>query len=64
MKKQSCYRMNIVISIIAVVMVAITFFGCDAKKEQDQKSLSISEYLEETNENWFLTGKSCPAMDL
>ena len=57
MKKKSCYRMLIVINIIAAVMVTITFSGCDEKKEQEQKNLSISEYLEETNENWFLTGK-------
>ena len=38
-------------------MDAITVFGCDANGEQDQKHLSLSEYLSETDENWFLTGK-------
>lgn len=38
-------------------MVMITFSGCDAKEKQEQKTLSLSEYLEESNENWFLTGK-------
>ena len=52
------YRMIIVISIIIVaVMVMIILSRRDAKKEQDKKSLSLSEYLKETGEKWFLTGK-------
>lgn len=40
-------------------MVVIAFSGCAArdKQNQKQKSLSLGEYLEESNENWFLTGK-------
>lgn len=42
-------------------MVMIAFSGCAARDKQDQnqkqKSLSLGEYLEESNENWFLTGK-------
>ena len=49
--------MLLAVSIIVAVMAAITLSGCDEKKDQDQKSMTISEYLEETNENWFLTGK-------
>ena len=53
-----CNRTLLVIMIIAVVaMSAIALSGCDSKEEQEQKSLSLSEYLEETNESWFLTGK-------
>ena len=36
----------------------ITLSGCHAGGEQDQNSLSLSEYLEETDEHWFLTGKN------
>ena len=58
MKRHSNYRRLIVISTLVVtVMAAITLSRCDANKEQDQKSMSLSEYLEETSENWFLTGK-------
>ena len=42
-------------------MVMIAFSGCAARDKQDhnqkQKSLSLSEYLEESSESWFLTGK-------
>jgi hypothetical protein len=58
MNKQQCRRTFLLISIIvAAAMDAITVFGCDANGEQDQKHLSLSEYLSETDENWFLTGK-------
>jgi hypothetical protein len=43
--------------IVAAVIAAITLSGCGANEEQSQKQLSLSEYLSETNENWFLTGK-------
>ena len=35
----------------------ITLSSHDADRKQDQKSLSLNKYLEETSENWFLTGK-------
>ena len=57
MKKQSYYKSPFVIIFIIAVMVAVMLSGCVAKGGQEQKKLSISEYLEETNENWFLTGK-------
>ena len=58
MKRHSNYRRLIMISTIVVTVVAaITLSRCDANKEQDQKSMSLNEYLEETSENWFLTGK-------
>ena len=58
MKRHSNYRRLLMISTIVVtVAAAITLSRCDANKEQDQKSMSLSEYLEETSENWFLTGK-------
>ena len=43
--------------IVVAVMAAMALSGCDAKEGQDQKTLSLSEYLEETDESWFLTGK-------
>ena len=45
------------IIIIVALAVSVTLSGCKANEGKDQKSLSLSEYLEETNENWFLTGK-------
>ena len=47
----------IVIIIVVAGMVSAAISRCEASEEQDQKSLSLSEYLSETNENWFLTGK-------
>ena len=53
--------MLILIRIIAAAVIAVTTFsGCDANdtnEEQNQKHMSLSEYLSETKENWFLTGK-------
>ena len=43
--------------IVIAAIIAITVFACDANKEQDQRQMSLSEYLSETSENWFLTGK-------
>ena len=58
MKKQSYHRIFPGISIIvAAVIVMITLSSHDADRKQDQKSLSLNKYLEETSENWFLTGK-------
>lgn len=58
MKKQSFYRTNLLISMIAIAaLAAITVSGCGASEEQDQKQMTLSEYLSDTNENWFLTGK-------
>ena len=59
MNKQQCYRMLVLIRlIVAAVIFAITLSGCDTNEEQNQKNMSISEYLSVTNENWFLTGKN------
>ncbi len=58
MKKQPFYRTNLLISMIAIAaLAAITVSGCGASEEQDQKQMTLSEYLSDTNENWFLTGK-------
>lgn len=58
MKTRSYFRTVPVISIIvAAVIVMITLSGCDANRKQSQKSLSLGEYLEESSEPWFLTGK-------
>ena len=58
MKKQSYHRIFPGISIIvAAVIVMITLSSHDADRKQDQKSLSLNKYLEETSENWFLTEK-------
>ena len=58
MKKQACYRALLAIVLIAVVgMVLLILINRDANSKQEQKSLSLNEYLEETNESWFLTGK-------
>ena len=43
--------------IVVAAMAAMALSSCGASKEQGQKSLSLSEYLEETDEGWFLTGK-------
>lgn len=58
MNKQSRYLTFLLISLIVIAsIVAIAVPGCDANEEQDQKQLSLNEYLSETDENWFLTGK-------
>lgn len=57
--KEPHYRTFLLKSIIVAAAIAvITVFGSEANEEQDQKHLSLSEYLSETNENWFLTGKN------
>lgn len=43
--------------IAIAALAAITVSGCGASEEQDQKQMTLSEYLSDTNENWFLTGK-------
>ena len=59
MKKQPCCRTLLLISIsIAAAIAVLTLSGCAADGVSDQKSLSLGEYLEETGENWFLTGKN------
>lgn len=59
MNKKLCYRALVLISIFVIaVAAAITVSGCKSNGEQNQKQLSLSEYLSETNENWFLTGKN------
>ena len=59
MSRQLHYRTLILISIIVIAgIVGISLFGCDTNEEQNQKHLSLSEYLAETDENWFLTGKN------
>ena len=56
---QPCYRTLLLIRMIAAALIAAAILsGCDADREQDQKPLSLSEYLSETKENWFLTGKN------
>ena len=45
----------LVIIVVGLVMAVLS--GCSANKGKNQKSLSLTEYLSETNENWFLTGK-------
>ena len=58
MKKPSYYQTFLMISIlIAVIMLTINLSGCDKNENQEQKAMSFNEYLEETDENWFLTGK-------
>ena len=54
MKNGLYFRTLLVVSVMAF---AITGFNCSADESRDQKSLSLNEYLSETNENWFLTGK-------
>lgn len=56
MEKQLSYRKLFVLMLV-VIAVMMTFCGCSTKKQQDQKSLSLNEYLKETDEKWFLTGK-------
>jgi len=57
--KQPYYRTLLLISIIVIATIAaIAVFGCDANRERDQKNLSLGEYLSETDECWFLTGKN------
>lgn len=51
------FKTLLFISIIVVAVTAATLSGCNTKKEQSQKNMSLSEYLSETKENWFLTGK-------
>ena len=51
--------MLLLLSILVVaVIVAITISLRDANEEHDQKQMSLNEYLSETNETWFLTGKN------
>lgn len=57
--KHPCYQTFLLIRIIAAAVIAAAILsGCDADEEQNQKDLSLSEYLSETKENWFLTGKN------
>ena len=59
MDEQLRYKMLLFINIIVVAFIAATTFsGCIAKEEHGQKSLSLNEYLSETREKWFLTGKN------
>ena len=56
--KQRCNRTLFLLSrIMIAAAAAITVSGCAAGGVQN-KQLSLSEYLSETNENWFLTGKN------
>ena len=57
MGKQPCNRILLLKTMLVVaVLVAATLSDCIAE-EQNQKHLSLSEYLSVTDENWFLTGK-------
>ena len=42
---------------LVAAMVFHAFSACIASEGQGQKTCSLSEYLEQTDENWFLTGK-------
>ena len=56
--KHPCNRTLFLLSRIMIAAAAvITVCGCASGSEQ-MKQLSLSEYLSETNENWFLTGKN------
>ena len=58
MNRKPYFRKLLLISMIVIAaIIAITVFACDANKKQDQRQMSLSEYLSETSENWFLTGK-------
>ena len=56
MNKQAFYRIILLMSLLVVAFIAVSV--CDAIAEQNQKQLSLGEYLSETNESWFLTGKN------
>ena len=56
-KKTTICQSLLVTSIIVALAVSLILSSCKANEGKDQKNLSLSEYLEETNENWFLTGK-------
>lgn len=57
MKKRICFQTLPVMSMIVAAMAFLAFFSCNACEDLDQKSISLREYLEQTDENWFLTGK-------
>ena len=58
MNRHPYYQIFLMISIfVAAIMLSINLSGCDRSKGQEQKSMSLSEYLEKTDEDWFLTGK-------
>ncbi len=44
-------------NMLAAIVVFSTFPSCSACENLEQRSLSLSEYLEQTDESWFLTGK-------
>jgi len=56
MKRRFCCRMLLMKSMLIAVMVFIISNGCSCEG-RSQKQLSLPEYLEQTNESWFLTGK-------
>ena len=58
MKRHPYYQTFLMVSIlVAAIMFSMSLSGCDRNKSQEQKGMSLSEYLEETDEDWFLTGK-------
>ena len=59
MNKQLRHRtLFLTAATVVAAAAAITVSGCDADGEQTRKHMSLSEYLSETNESWFLTGKN------
>ena len=58
MNEQLSYKTLLFTNIIVVALIVATAFsGCNTNKVHGQKNLSLSEYLSESGENWFLTGK-------
>lgn len=57
MKRRPCHQMPPVMRMIVAAMVLIAFSGCRAWEGANRINLSLSKYLEQTGESWFLTGK-------
>lgn len=57
MKRWPCHQMPPVMRMIVAAMVLIAFSGCRAWEGANRINLSLSKYLEQTDESWFLTGK-------
>ena len=56
MNKQAYHRTLLLMVVLIVAVIAAS--DCDASEAQNQRRLSLSEYLLLTSENWFLTGKN------
>jgi len=57
MKERHCCRMLNVKGVLVAVMILSIISNFGLCEGLGQKSLSLREYLEQTDENWFLTGK-------